>query len=141
MKQEFSAGAVVYYQKAGLVEFLMMKYRHGRWDFPRGHIEKGETELQAAMRELHEEIGVRIRHFVPGFREVVSWHYTSGVTGVKMYKQVVHFLVRLPHKRVKLSFEDLDMRWLTYRQALRLPMWPHVKHVLNRANAFISSSP
>lgn len=33
----------------------------GLWGFPGGHVEPGETALEAAVRELHEETGVRAR--------------------------------------------------------------------------------
>ena len=37
--------------------FLLMKHPR-RWDLPKGHVDEGETELQCALRELHEETGI-----------------------------------------------------------------------------------
>lgn len=35
-------------------------YADGRWHLPSGHLEEGESVVEAAVREAHEEVGVRI---------------------------------------------------------------------------------
>ena len=37
----------------------LMISRFGRWDFPKGHVEAGETHSETAVREIEEETGVR----------------------------------------------------------------------------------
>ncbi|MDL2326378.1 NUDIX domain-containing protein, partial [Bacteroidales bacterium OttesenSCG-928-A14] len=37
---------------------ILMIYRRGFWDFPKGKIEKNETPKEAAIREVAEETGV-----------------------------------------------------------------------------------
>lgn len=36
----------------------MLGHRNGTWVFPKGHLDPGETELEAALREVEEEAGV-----------------------------------------------------------------------------------
>lgn len=50
-----SAGGVVL-NKDGHV--LVVNQNHRSWSLPKGHIEKGETAMQAALREIEEETGV-----------------------------------------------------------------------------------
>ncbi len=50
-----AAGGLVYNNKR---EILFI-YRNGKWDIPKGKIEKKETHQQAALREVEEETGVK----------------------------------------------------------------------------------
>jgi diadenosine hexaphosphate hydrolase (ATP-forming) len=49
------AGGVVF---NGLGEVLLLQHKNGPWVFPKGHLEPGETHLDAALREVEEEAGI-----------------------------------------------------------------------------------
>jgi len=53
MKKIEASGGVV--SQEGKVLFI---YRFGRWDFPKGKMEMGETPEQTALREVGEECGI-----------------------------------------------------------------------------------
>jgi 8-oxo-dGTP pyrophosphatase MutT (NUDIX family) len=52
---EKAAGGLVYNPK-GEILFI---YRNGKWDLPKGGIEKNEGKKEAAIREVEEETGVK----------------------------------------------------------------------------------
>ena len=54
MKKVHSAGGIVI--KDGTI--LMLQKSNGDWVLPKGRIEKGEREAQAALREVQEETGI-----------------------------------------------------------------------------------
>ena len=53
--EERSAGAVVVRLRDGTREALLIRCRRVGYEFPKGHIEAGETAERAALRELAEE--------------------------------------------------------------------------------------
>jgi 8-oxo-dGTP pyrophosphatase MutT (NUDIX family) len=53
-----SAGVLVRARSTGRVLFLL-RVDCGCWGTPGGHLEHGEGEMSAAIRELHEEVGPR----------------------------------------------------------------------------------
>lgn len=38
---------------------LLIRHRNGTWVFPKGHVEPGESKVDAAVREVEEEAGVQ----------------------------------------------------------------------------------
>jgi len=74
MPKEVSAGAVIF-KRNKEIEYLLLRYEAGHWDFPRGGIEKGEEEKETVVREAREETGIGDLIFLPSFREKIFWFY------------------------------------------------------------------
>jgi ADP-ribose pyrophosphatase YjhB (NUDIX family) len=56
---EKSCGVLPYRMVDGQQEFLLVFETYSKcWSLPKGHIEMGETDVQAALRELYEETGM-----------------------------------------------------------------------------------
>lgn len=53
-KQIHAAGGAVFNNEGK----LLMMFRRGKWDLPKGKVDKGETIREAAVREIEEETGV-----------------------------------------------------------------------------------
>lgn len=53
--------AVCFQIRGGIIEFLLVQTRGGRWTFPKGNAEPGLTTAQAAALEAFEEAGVHGR--------------------------------------------------------------------------------
>lgn len=66
-----AAGGVV----SSTVGKLLMIYRNGRWDLPKGHREPGENTRHCAARETEEETGVRTVGFETAQAVINTWHF------------------------------------------------------------------
>ncbi|WP_068159163.1 NUDIX hydrolase [Rhodococcus phenolicus] len=95
--RETSAGGLVVDGLGGPPEQLCAALigrtdRRGRllWSLPKGHIEKGETAEETAMREVHEETGIRGKVLA----ELGSIDYWFVTEGRRVHKTVHHYLLR-----------------------------------------------
>ena len=138
MPVERSAGAVIYYRQGKKIEYLLLQYLHQHWDSSRGHVEDGETDMMAAQREIREETGLDNLKFLPGFKKEISWFYKKKGLTKASYKEAVYFLAPSKTKKIKISHESLDYKWVTLEHALKLKTFPIVKEVLKEAASFLA---
>ena len=109
---ETSVGVVLYRRQNLNNMFLLLKYPAGHWDFAKGHKEAGETNKQTALRELHEETGIKNIIFLKGFEKRIFYSYRHA--GRLMRKQVIFFMGRTIEKDVRLSMSTQRTRgWIT----------------------------
>lgn len=135
MEHEHSAGAIIF-RENGEIRYLFLVYEKGYLDFPRGNVERGETELEAAKREVFEETGLKV-DFIPGFRAETSWFYRKDGKLVK--KTVVYFLAKTDKKEIKVSWEHKGYEWLTFEEAMEKLKFENTKQILKKANNFLKS--
>ena len=107
----------------------------GRWDFPKGGVEKGEGELQTVMREVEEETGIKNIRIVPGFRKVIEYFYRR--EGKNIHKQVVYMLAKTEEEAVKISYEHQAYGWFPYHEALERASYDNSKLTLGEAEKFV----
>ena len=106
----------------------------GHWDFPKGHIDDGETEIQTALRELGEETGIEQVKVVEGFRDTITYTFSGGQEQIG--KEVVFFLATTKESKVTLSHEHIDYSWLDFDSAFSRLTYDNARQVLQNAIEF-----
>lgn len=69
---------------------LLLIFRRGKWDLPKGKLDEGETIEACALREVEEETGVK--HLALGELISVTWHeYFDKWLGEEVIKETHWF--------------------------------------------------
>jgi 8-oxo-dGTP pyrophosphatase MutT (NUDIX family) len=131
---EKSCGAVVFTRNAE-VNYLLLHYEAGHWDFVKGNVEPNESEKDTVIRELKEETGIADAQFIAGFREKIGYFYRR--QGSTIYKEVVFFLIEAHTEKVELSYEHVGYEWLGYQHAMEKLTFKNAKNVLQNAHEFL----
>ena len=136
MFDEKSAGCVLFHIDNGRIRYLLLRYGKGHWGFPKGLIEVGEGEKEAAIREVQEETGILTLELQENFKENIQYFYKR--QGKTIHKEVVYFLAEAKIGKVTLSFEHSEYKWLTFEDTLNQLSFNNVKQVLKKAHHIIS---
>ena len=137
MREQKSAGIVLFRNASNKNEFLLLNYPQGHWDFVKGKVEEGETPHETASRETKEETGILDIEFIGGFEESVEYDFRFKKENI--HKKVIFFLAKTNEKNIKLSHEHNDYLWLEYNDALKKTTFENAKNVLTKANEFLSN--
>lgn len=119
MRYYHSAGIILYRIKEGQIQYLLLHYLSGHWDFPKGKIESGESRADAALRELQEETGLQAALDI-SVEFSTNYEFTD-YDGQRAHKTVDFFLGELIGSgKVTLSDEHIGFNWLSYEAAHKL---------------------
>ena len=140
MIDERSSGAVIFSNNKELnkSEFLLLHYASGHWDFPKGNIEDGEDEVQAAYREIFEETGIQKVHFVEGFRKKIQYYHRRG--DILIQKEVIFYLAITNTKEITLSNEHIGYAWKDYMEAMNQLTYKSAQDLLKEVKMFLETN-
>ena len=129
---EISAGAIIYTLIDGERKYLVSKDFHGNYGFPKGHIEEGETEVEAAKREIREEVGIKIK-LDTGFREVLDYVMPNGKD-----KRSIYFIGTYKNQQYQKQEDEVDeILLLDYVDARNILTFENMKEVLDKAEDYL----
>lgn len=137
MQYEKSCGAIVYRKHHGNIELLLIKNANGgHWSFPKGHVEKGETEEQTAVREIMEETGIEVE-VDTSFREVITYAPKKDIT-----KDVIYFLAKaITYDYTPQQEEIAKIKWVEINNAHTLLSYDNDRQLVIKAKSVIKNMP
>ena len=133
-RSEVSAGGVVYRREDDAIDLALAARRTRRgqlaWGLAKGAIEQGESDEQAAVREVLEETGLEaeVEADLGDIRYFYVWD------GVRVRKRVHFFLMHATGGDVANHDSEMeDVRWFPLRTAMKRAAYKGEREVIERA--------
>ncbi len=141
-----SAGIIPYRCGAGKSALdagpqLLLLYNHffEEWQFPRGGVKPGESDLDCARREFSTETGLPLRRLLQDQPTVLS--FIVNIRGYDVERTIVYFLAEVEDGTVQLGHDNhSECRWCSLEEARdllqetspeQLPAWQAAARLLN----------
>lgn len=115
-----SAGIVPVRKGARGAEFLLLyNIFFDEWQFPRGGVQRGEGDMEAAQREFTAETGLTLTHLHETCRTVLN--YTCFIRSYDIDRTIVYYLGEVAPGEVLLGqLNHGEARWVDYAEAWEL---------------------
>lgn len=139
MKTKISAGLAIIYDNKVLLAHTTSRGWYGSYGIPKGGIEKGESKLDAAIRETKEEVGIKISKNL-----VDPTEHTFVVSTRKYGNKIVYYYIVKIDSLSQIGLKDLkvpkgqlqteEVDWagfLDYKEAMKRVMKSQVPLINN----------
>ena len=126
-----AAGGLVLNEK----KQMLMIFRRGKWDLPKGKLDDGETLEECAVREVEEETGLCNIKLVSPL--LITYHtYHEGTKFILKESHWYNMRVSGEQKLIPQTEEDIhEIKWVTAKDAQKLfpECFPSVIDVIKKA--------
>jgi len=127
---EERAGGIVFRKRNERIEFLLVtsNSNRNRWIIPAGHVETGESFKETALREVHEEAGVKaVIHSDLGVLEYI-WYRDSQKLLIRTYLYLMKYV-----DTVAINPEGRQVCFYSFAKTKTLNMWEESRQFLVKA--------
>ena len=136
--EERAAGFILFRTIHQDRQYLLLRHQKGgHWAFPKGRLESGEGEIEAAIREIFEETNIDQLCPIPGFREISRYHFRRN--GQRIAKTVAYYLAETTQSEVSLSMEHTAFQWLGFEDAVAALSYDESRRILGDAHRLLTT--
>ena len=139
---QVSAGGVVYRTVDTGVEIVIVEMvPEMRWQLPKGIIDAGETNEEAALREVREESGIDAKLIEP-IDTIEYWFFANRDGKRTRYHKFVHFFLMSYESGDVADHDDevAEARWVSVEEALRMLEFKSERDLVRKADEMIRDS-
>ena len=125
------AGAIVINDN---YEVAIVNQNHDSWSLPKGHIDPGESKIDAAKRELYEETGIKNATLIKYIGEY--GRYRIGLDGrddKSEHKTIFIYLFKCNQKILKpIDPHNPEAKWIPYQEVEKILTHPNDKEFFKK---------
>ena len=135
MKNEYSSGGIVFRIFVHKIEILMILDPYNKWAFPKGHIEPGEQEREAALREVSEETGIDQKH-LKIIKKIGKTNFWFSFNKEKIHKFLDLYLIKassIANTNPQIEEKIKKVKWININKALDTFGYDNGKEILRKS--------